>query len=66
MTITYNEDKKIVDIIKKGLEKRQNHCPCRVQMTDDTLCPCKEFAQQIRDNTYEGFCHCKLYYKSLD
>lgn len=66
MQVRYNEDEKIVKVIKEGLKKRDNHCPCRVNMTDDTLCPCKEFSQQIRDNTYEGYCHCRLYYKSLD
>ena len=66
MQVKYNENKELVEKIKKGLEKKNGHCPCRVSMTDDTLCPCKEFSEQIRDNNFEGYCHCMLYYKSLD
>jgi hypothetical protein len=25
---------------------------------------CEEFKAQINDPNFEGFCHCKLYYKS--
>lgn len=27
---------------------------------------CKEFREQIKDENFEGFCHCMLYYKSKD
>ena len=29
-------------------------------------CICEEFKQQIADPELEGYCHCKLYYKSKD
>lgn len=49
-----NPDKKYVDIIINGLEKKNGHCPCRVNVDDTTLCPCDEFIS-------EGICKCKLY-----
>ncbi len=49
-----NPDKKYVNIIMEGLEKKNGHCPCRVNVDDTTLCPCDEFIS-------EGICKCKLY-----
>lgn len=49
-----NPDKNYVDIIIKGLEKKNGHCPCRLEVNDSTLCPCDEFLN-------EGICKCKLY-----
>ncbi len=65
MKIRLNEDQKIVDLIREGLRKKEGHCPCRLEMTDDTLCLCSEFRDQINDPEYEGYCHCRLYYKEL-
>lgn len=49
-----NPDKKYVNIILEGLQKKAGHCPCRLDVNDSTLCPCDEFV-----NT--GICKCKLY-----
>lgn len=49
-----NPDKKYVNIIMEGLQKKNGHCPCRLDVNDTTLCPCDEFI-----NT--GVCKCKLY-----
>lgn len=49
-----NPDKKYVSVIMEGLQKKNGHCPCRVNVDDTTLCPCDEFVQ-------EGICKCKLY-----
>lgn len=49
-----NQDKKYVSIIMEGLQKKDGHCPCRVNVDDSTLCPCDEF---IKDK----ICKCKLY-----
>lgn len=51
-----NEDKEYVERIRKGLEKKNGHCPCKIQQTYDTICPCKEFLDK-------GDCACKLYVK---
>lgn len=60
--VRYNDDKKIVEMIKEGLKKTGGYCPCKVERTEDTKCMCKEFRDQIADPNYEGLCHCMLYY----
>lgn len=64
MKITFNENKKIVDAIRKGLKAKDGYCPCKLDKTDDNICMCKEFRDQIADEDFEGYCHCRLYYKS--
>ena len=66
MKIKFNENKEIVDRIKKGLEEKNGYCPCKLQKIEDNKCMCKEFREQIADPNFEGYCHCRLYYKSLD
>ena len=61
MKIKLNPDQEIVQTIREGLKRTGGYCPCRVERTEETKCMCKEFKDQI----YEGFCHCMLYYKSL-
>ena len=63
MKITFNENKEIVNKIREGLKKKDGHCPCRLDITDDTICMCKEFREQIANPDFEGFCHCMLYHK---
>lgn len=63
MKIIYNPDAKIVKMIREGILKKGGYCPCRREMTEDTMCMCKEFREQIADENFEGFCHCMLYYK---
>ena len=64
MKITLNPDKEVVKIVQEGLEKKDGYCPCRLEKTEEFKCMCKEFREQIKDPNFEGFCHCKLYYKS--
>ena len=66
MKVTYNPDEEMVATIKEGLERTGGYCPCRRERTEDTKCMCKEFRDQLRDPEFEGFCHCLLYYKSLE
>ncbi|MDD3114175.1 MAG: ferredoxin-thioredoxin reductase catalytic domain-containing protein [Anaerovibrio sp.] len=66
MKISLNPDAKIVALIKDGLAKKDGYCPCRLQKTEDNKCMCREFREQIADPEFEGFCHCRLYYKSLE
>lgn len=63
MKIYFNEDKKLVEAIRKGLAMKDGHCPCRLEATEDNMCMCREFREQIADPEFEGFCHCRLYYK---
>lgn len=64
MEIRFNDNEKVVNAIREGLKKKDGHCPCRLEQTEDTMCMCKEFREQIADPEFEGFCHCMLYYKS--
>ena len=63
MNITLNPDEEVVRTIREGLKAKGGHCPCRLEMTEDTKCMCKEFRDQIADPDFEGYCHCMLYYK---
>ena len=49
-----NPDKKLVNIIMEGLQRKKGHCPCRINEDDSTLCPCDEFLK-------DRICKCKLY-----
>ncbi|MFA5561366.1 MAG: ferredoxin thioredoxin reductase catalytic beta chain [Eubacteriales bacterium] len=63
MKIRYNENPEIVERIREGLKRKDLYCPCRLQRIEDNLCMCKEFRDQIADENFEGYCHCRLYYK---
>jgi ferredoxin-thioredoxin reductase catalytic subunit len=66
MKIRLNDNAEIVKTIREGLKARDGHCPCRREISEDTKCMCKEFRDQIADPGYEGYCHCMLFYKSLE
>ena len=63
MKIRFNEDKELVESLQQALKARGGYCPCRLERIDDNKCMCKEFRDQIKDPDYEGYCHCRLYYK---
>ena len=63
MKVRYNENEEIVKLIKEGLEKSGGYCPCRRERTEENICKCREFKEQIKDPNFEGYCHCMLYYK---
>lgn len=66
MSVKLNPDREIAELIKQGLKETGGYCPCRRERSEDTKCMCKEFRGQIADPNFEGFCHCRLYYKSKD
>ena len=55
MKVRLNEDQEIV--------RTGGYCPCRLARTEENRCMCREFKDQIADPDYEGYCHCRLYYK---
>ena len=63
MRLRYNENEEIVKLVKEGLEKSGGYCPCRRERTEENICMCREFKEQIKDPNFEGYCHCMLYYK---
>ena len=63
MKVRLNDDTEIVRTIREGLRRTGGYCPCRLARTEETRCICKEFKEQIADPGFEGYCHCRLYYK---
>ena len=63
MKVEFNKDEEIVKLIKEGLERNDGFCPCKRLKVPENKCMCKEFREQIKDPTFEGYCHCMLYYK---
>ncbi|MBR6739240.1 MAG: ferredoxin thioredoxin reductase catalytic beta chain [Oscillospiraceae bacterium] len=63
MRIIFNEDAQVVEKLREALKKKEGYCPCRIQRTEDNVCMCREFREQIADPEFEGYCHCRLYYK---
>ena len=66
MKITLNPDPEIVAVVKEGLKRTGGYFPCRRERTEEYRCMCEEFRRQIADPSFEGFCHCMLYYKSKE
>ena len=66
MSIRLNEDRELVELIREGLRQKGGYCPCRFERTEDTKCICRDFREQMADPDFEGYCHCRLYYKSKD
>ena len=63
MKIRFNEDKEVVLAVQEGLRRTGGYCPCKLERSEENKCMCKEFRDQIKDESYEGYCHCMLYYK---
>lgn len=63
MRVRFNEDEAVVKAIQEGLRQKGGYCPCRMEKTEENKCICKEFKEQIKDPDFEGYCHCRLYYK---
>ena len=63
MKVRFNEDKETVEAVKEGLRRTGGYCPCRLDRSEENKCMCREFKEQIADESFEGYCHCTLYYK---
>ena len=63
MKIRLNENAEVVATIREGLKRTGGYCPCRLERTEENICMCREFKEQIADESFEGYCHCMLYYK---
>ena len=66
MKIKLNSDQEVVNTIREGLKRTGGYCPCRMERTEENRRMCQAFKDQIADPDYEGYCHCMLYYKSLE
>lgn len=63
MKVVFNPDAEMAEKIRQAMLKKEGYCPCRLQHIPENVCMCQEFRDQIADPDYEGFCHCRLYYK---
>lgn len=63
MRVEFNPDKEVVKMIQEGLKQKGGYCPCKVGKKPENKCMCEEFRNQIKDPNFEGFCHCRLYFK---
>ena len=61
--VRFNPNAKVVERLLEVMKNNGGYCPCRIQRTPENICICDEFKQQISDPEFEGYCHCKLYYK---
>ena len=61
--VRYNDDADYREKLLAALEKRGGYCPCRLVKSEDNRCICREFREQIAEPGFQGFCHCKLFYK---
>ena len=66
MAVRFNEDQDMVKKIQEGLKRKGGYCPCKLPVIPENKCICQEFREQIADPDFEGYCHCRLYYKSKD
>lgn len=66
MPIRLNDNKELVARIREGLAKKDGYCPCRIGKAPENKCICEEFRRQMADDSFEGYCHCMLYYKYND
>ncbi len=66
MAVKLNDNKEVVAAIREGLKKKGGYCPCKIEISEDNKCMCKEFREQIADPDFEGYCHCMLYFKSKE
>lgn len=57
-TLYINQNDRVVQSIKRLIEQNTGHCPCNPEISEDTLCPCKE----AREN---ADCRCGLYINLL-
>ena len=64
MKVEFNKDEAVVNAIKEGLIRTGGYCPCKLKRVEENKCMCDEFKAQIADPEFEGYCHCKLYYKT--
>lgn len=66
MAVRLNDDIETVRLVREGLKAKGGYCPCRIEKTPENKCICGEFRRQIADPDFEGYCHCRLYYKEKD
>lgn len=57
LKIIKNPNKEIYEEVCKAVKANSGYCPCSLEKTKDTHCPCREF----REQKTAGECHCGRY-----
>ena len=52
------DDRALRKMLTEAIKEKGGHCPCAIELSEDTLCPCKEFREME-----SGVCGCGLYIK---
>ena len=63
--IKETDDIEHANTIKESLKSNDGYCPCRIGKIPENKCMCQEFRSQLKDDKFEGSCHCGLYVKVL-
>ena len=61
--VRLNDDADFVRRLQRVMKENGGYCPCRIRRIPDNICICREFREQLADPGFEGYCHCKLYFK---
>ena len=59
LKIVKNPDDSVYQEITQAVKDNDGYCPCMINKTADTKCPCKGF----REQDFEGECHYGRYLK---
>ena len=59
LKIIKNPDEEMFKEVQAAVKANDGYCPCRLERTPETKCPCLEF----REQTTEGECCCGAYIK---
>lgn len=62
MIIAPNPGNEVYQKMTKAVEENDGYCPCAIEKSKDTLCPCREF----REQESEGECRCGRYIKKTE
>ena len=54
-----NPDGEFVKALRRAIKDNNGYCPCAIEKSKDTKCPCKDFREC-------GDCQCGLYVKTED
>ena len=63
VNVKLTDNREYAEKLRTVMQCNGGYCPCRLQRTEENRCICTEFREQIADPDFEGFCHCKLFYK---
>ena len=62
MKLHINDDKQLVEIVRKGLKENDGYCPCIINSKgkEEYKCVCRDMCENVQVGET---CHCGLYIK---